>query len=374
MPKELSPHGSSTVVPRDPDVLGRSARPAIVSPRGVGRDSAFRNGALPRTSGIGQQGATRVPSRRAGKSFKSRSWHSIRLRRRNGLRTSRFVIRFGWVRRGSTGFYWVQGFYGFEIWKRRVPTESFGGACLVSHALPRAKSSRRCSTANGPQLTRSPHAMRPKRARPPRNWGFAKRTGSYEALVADPDIDAIYIPLPNHLHVEWTTRAADAGKHVLCEKPIGLNAADAEHLLAVRDRTGVLIQEAFMVRTHPQWLGARDIARSGRIGEVRSIVGYFSFFMDDPTNIRHVKAWGGGGILDIGCYLVNTSRMIFGRRTAPGVRARRKQCRDGRRLPGVDDAGLRRPPCGRYLRYAARTRPVHHHRRNARTRGNRNPL
>ena len=142
--------------------------------------------------------------------------------------------------------------------------------------------------------------------------GIRKAYGSYEALVADPDIDAIYIPLPNHLHVEWTTRAAEAGKHVLCEKPIGLNAADAEHLLAVRNRTGVLIQEAFMVRTHPQWLGARDIARSGRIGEVRSIVGYFSFFMDDPTNIRHVKAWGGGGILDIGCYLVNTSRMIFG--------------------------------------------------------------
>lgn len=142
--------------------------------------------------------------------------------------------------------------------------------------------------------------------------GIRKAYGSYEALVADPDIDAIYIPLPNHLHVEWTTRAAEAGKHVLCEKPIGLNAADAEHLLAVRNRTGVLIQEAFMVRTHPQWLGARDIARSGRIGEVRSIVGYFSFFMDDPTNIRHVRAWGGGGILDIGCYLVNTSRMIFG--------------------------------------------------------------
>ena len=142
--------------------------------------------------------------------------------------------------------------------------------------------------------------------------GIPKAYGSYEALVADPEIDAIYIPLPNHLHVEWTTRAAEAGKHVLCEKPIGLVAADAERLLAVRNRTGVLIQEAFMVRTHPQWLGARDISQSGRIGEVRSIVGYFSFFMDDPANIRHVKAWGGGGILDIGCYLVNTSRMIFG--------------------------------------------------------------
>jgi predicted dehydrogenase len=142
--------------------------------------------------------------------------------------------------------------------------------------------------------------------------GIAKAYGSYEALIADPEIDAIYIPLPNHLHVEWTTRAAEAGKHVLCEKPIALVAADAERLLAVRDRTGVLIQEAFMVRTHPQWLGALEMARSGRIGEARSIVGYFSFFMDDPANIRQVKEWGGGGVLDIGCYLVNTARMIFG--------------------------------------------------------------
>jgi predicted dehydrogenase len=141
--------------------------------------------------------------------------------------------------------------------------------------------------------------------------GIDRAYGSYEALLADPDIDAVYIPLPNHMHVEWTTRAADAGKHVLCEKPIGLTAADAEQLIGVRDRTGVLIQEAFMVRTHPQWLGALDIARSGRIGAVRSITGYFSFFNDDPANIRNIKAYGGGGILDIGCYLVNTARMIF---------------------------------------------------------------
>ena len=141
--------------------------------------------------------------------------------------------------------------------------------------------------------------------------GVAKAYGSYEEVIADPDVDAVYIPLPNHLHVEWTTRAAEAGKHVLCEKPIGLTAADAARLVEVRDRTGVLIQEAFMVRTHPQWLGAREIARSGRIGVVRSITGYFSFFMDDPANIRNVKAYGGGGILDIGCYLVNTARMIF---------------------------------------------------------------
>lgn len=141
--------------------------------------------------------------------------------------------------------------------------------------------------------------------------GIPKAYGSYDALLADPDIDAVYVPLPNHLHVEWTTRAAEAGKHVLCEKPIGLTAADAGQLIAVRDRAGVLIQEAFMVRTHPQWLRAREIAASGRIGDVRSIVGYFSFFNDDPGNIRNQKEYGGGGILDIGCYLVNTARMIY---------------------------------------------------------------
>ncbi|MEP6916347.1 MAG: Gfo/Idh/MocA family oxidoreductase [Acidobacteriota bacterium] len=135
--------------------------------------------------------------------------------------------------------------------------------------------------------------------------------GSYEALLEDRNIDAIYIPLPNHLHVPWATRAADAGKHVLCEKPIGVTAAEAEQLRVVRDRTGVQIQEAFMVRTHPQWLRALEMVRSGRIGSVRSIVGFFSFFNDDPSNVRNVPDYGGGAIFDIGCYLVNTSRMIF---------------------------------------------------------------
>ena len=141
--------------------------------------------------------------------------------------------------------------------------------------------------------------------------GIGRAYGSYDALLADPDIDAVYIPLPNHLHVEWTRRAAEAGKHVLCEKPIGLTAGDAEQLIEVRNRTGVRIQEAFMVRTHPQWLGALDIVQSGRLGVARSITGYFSFFNDDPANIRNIKSYGGGGILDIGCYLVNTARMIF---------------------------------------------------------------
>ncbi len=143
--------------------------------------------------------------------------------------------------------------------------------------------------------------------------GIAKSYGSYDALLEDPDIDAIYNPLPNHLHVPWTIRAAEHGKHVLCEKPIALSTAEARELVAVRDRTGVKMQEAFMVRTHPQWLKARDLVREGRIGEPRAMVGVFSYYNDDPANIRNMAGIGGGALMDIGCYLINTSRFIFGR-------------------------------------------------------------
>jgi predicted dehydrogenase len=142
--------------------------------------------------------------------------------------------------------------------------------------------------------------------------GIPRAYGSYEALLADPDIDAVYNPLPNHLHVPWTIRAAEAGKHVLCEKPIALSAAEARTLLGVRDRTGVRIQEAFMIRTHPQWLRAKSLVEEGRLGEVRAMTGFFSYFNADPGNVRNVREYGGGGLLDIGCYLVNTSRFIFG--------------------------------------------------------------
>jgi len=142
--------------------------------------------------------------------------------------------------------------------------------------------------------------------------GIPVSHASYEALIADPDIDAVYIPLPNHLHVEWATRAAEAGKHVLCEKPIGLTAADVRALIAVRDRAGVLIQEAFMYRAHPQWRRAVELVRSGRLGELRAMSGAFSYFNPDPANIRNVAAWGGGGLYDIGCYLINSARLVFG--------------------------------------------------------------
>jgi len=134
---------------------------------------------------------------------------------------------------------------------------------------------------------------------------------SYEALLADPDIDAVYIPLPNHLHVEWTTKAAYAGKHVLCEKPIALNADEARTLLAVRDATGVQIGEAFMVRSHPRWDAVRKILESGRIGELRVVSAHFSYFKKDESNIRSRADWGGGALLDIGCYPILLSRVLF---------------------------------------------------------------
>ena len=141
--------------------------------------------------------------------------------------------------------------------------------------------------------------------------GIAKAYGSYEDLLADPNIDAIYNPLPNQMHVPWTIRAAEAGKHVLCEKPLSLNAAEAETLLEVRARTGVKIGEAFMIRSYPQWLRLRELLDEGGIGTLRAIAGVFSYFNNDPSNIRNQPEAGGGGLMDIGCYLIHASRYAF---------------------------------------------------------------
>jgi predicted dehydrogenase len=141
--------------------------------------------------------------------------------------------------------------------------------------------------------------------------GIPTAYGSYEELLADPGIDAIYNPLPNHLHVPWTVKAAEAGKHVLCEKPIGMTVAEAETLLAVRARTGVKIGEAFMVRSHPQWIRLRELLDEGRIGPLRSVLGFFSYYNVNPANIRNQVDAGGGALMDIGCYLVQASRFAF---------------------------------------------------------------
>jgi predicted dehydrogenase len=135
--------------------------------------------------------------------------------------------------------------------------------------------------------------------------------GSYDDLLGDPDIDAIYNPLPNHLHVPWSIRALEAGKHVLCEKPIALDAAQAAELIDARNRTGLLIQEAVMVKNHPRWIGARELIRAGRIGELRAATGFFSYFNLDRENVRNQADIGGGGLLDIGFYPITMSRFLF---------------------------------------------------------------
>jgi predicted dehydrogenase len=162
--------------------------------------------------------------------------------------------------------------------------------------------------------------------------GIPKLYGSYEKLLADPEIEAVYIPLPNHLHVPWSIRAAEAGKHVLCEKPIGMNAAEARELMAVRDRTGVVIGEAFMVQTHPQWARMVELVRGGRIGQLRGAIGAFGYFNVDPGNVRNILACGGGALMDIGCYPIKTSRMVFGEEP---VRVSATMERDAN-LTGVD--------------------------------------
>lgn len=139
-----------------------------------------------------------------------------------------------------------------------------------------------------------------------------KAYGSYEEMIADREIEAIYVPLPNHLHVEWSIRAASRGKHVLCEKPISTTVAEARRLLEARDEYGVKIGEAFMVRTHPQWIRARELVRSGRIGKLRSAFGFFSYFNIDPADVRNMAEFAGGALLDIGCYPIKTSRFVFG--------------------------------------------------------------
>lgn len=142
--------------------------------------------------------------------------------------------------------------------------------------------------------------------------GIAKAYGSYEELLADPEIDAIYNPLPNQMHVPWTAKAAEAGKHVLCEKPISLTVAEAKTLLSVRERTGVKIGEAFMIRSYTQWLRVGELLRSGRIGQLRSVAGFFSYHNNDPANIRNQVECGGGALLDIGCYCIQAARYGFG--------------------------------------------------------------
>lgn len=151
-----------------------------------------------------------------------------------------------------------------------------------------------------------------KARRAAKELGLARAHGSYEDLLADPEVDAIYNPLPNHLHVPWSIAALKAGKHVLCEKPVALDAAQARKLLRASQRSKLLVQEAFMVKTFHQWLATRELIKSRKIGKLRAIQGFFSYFNTDPKNVRNMAAIGGGGVYDIGCYPITTSRFIYG--------------------------------------------------------------
>lgn len=144
--------------------------------------------------------------------------------------------------------------------------------------------------------------------------GIPQAYGSYEALLADPEVDAVYIPLPNHLHVPWSIQALEAGKHVLCEKPIGLTAAEGQRLVdAARAHPELKVMEAFMYRHHPQWQTARRLVREGAVGQLHTIQTLFSYYNVDPNNVRNQADIGGGGLMDIGCYAISLSRFIFDR-------------------------------------------------------------
>jgi predicted dehydrogenase len=174
-------------------------------------------------------------------------------------------------------------------------------------------------------------------------FGIARAYGSYEEVLADPEVDAVYNPLPNDLHERWTIAAAEAGKHVLCEKPLAMNAAEAERMIAACGAAGVLLMEAFMYRLHPTWEAVREAVASGRIGELRAVQSWFSYFNDDPTNIRNIAASGGGALYDVGCYAVNLSRMLFG---AEPVRVRGSVHRDPEMGVDVLTTGMLDFPAG----------------------------
>ena len=143
--------------------------------------------------------------------------------------------------------------------------------------------------------------------------GIPRVYGSYEALLDDPEVDAVYNPLPNHLHVEWSIRAIAAGKHVLCEKPIGLSVAEAEQLAAAADaKPGLKVMEAFMYRHHPQWVKSKELVDSGAIGTLKAVQAVFAYNNTNPDDIRNQAEIGGGGLMDIGCYPISVSRFLFG--------------------------------------------------------------
>ena len=151
-----------------------------------------------------------------------------------------------------------------------------------------------------------------KAKRAAKELGISKSYDSYEALLNDPDIEAVYIPLPNHLHPEWALAAARAGKHVLCEKPLAMTSQDAKRMIQGFEEAGVKLMEAFMYRLHPMWRLVNELVEEGKIGEVHAIQTVFTYHNVDASDIRNIPEYGGGALYDIGCYAVNVARMLFG--------------------------------------------------------------
>jgi predicted dehydrogenase len=165
---------------------------------------------------------------------------------------------------------------------------------------------------------------------------------SYEQLLADPDIEAIYNPLPNHLHVPWSIKSLEFGKHVLCEKPIGMNVDEAVKLLDTAKKYPTLkVMEAFMYRHHPQWKKTWQLVNDGKIGQLQMIHSFFSYYNNDPRNIRNISDIGGGGLMDIGCYCISLSRYIYNSepRKVSGIIRYDTQFKTDRLTSGILDFG-----------------------------------
>jgi predicted dehydrogenase len=180
-----------------------------------------------------------------------------------------------------------------------------GAAIAVNSVIPGMAKTDTCELLG--VASRSPT----KAAELTASLGTSRTYSSYDELLDDADIEAVYIPLPNHLHAEWTRRAAARGKHVLCEKPLALSAAEAQQMVDVCHLSGVLLMEAFMYRLHPLWAKVRELIGAGMVGDLLAVQSFFSYRNVDPVNIRNIPEFGGGALMDIGCYCVNSARMLF---------------------------------------------------------------
>ena len=211
-------------------------------------------------------------------------------------------------------------------------------------------------------------------AEPPQRLGIPRAHGSYEALLADGEVDAVYIPLPNDLHARWTIAAAEAGKHVLCEKPLAMIASQAEEMVSACEAAGVVLAEAFMYRHHPSWVRPRRWWPTGAIGQLQAVQSWFSYYNDDPDNIRNRVGNGGGAVMDIGCYCINSARLLFGEEPSSVQAVVRRDPAWGS-TSGLGGARVPRRRSGElHVLDPGRARPARAHRRDHRPDRHRDPV